>query len=352
MNFIITEQPWGNINGDTISLYQITHSSGISVSISNYGAVIQAIFTKDKNDNIHDIVLGYDDLQGYLDDPFFMGCVVGRFANRIAHGKVTIEATGYQLSIKKGHSFHHHGGIEGFNKKVWKAHTFNKENSAGVILQYYSKDGEEGYPGNLLTTITYTLNDKGQLITDYYADTDQPTIINLTGHSYFNLSGDHSRSIEGHLLMLPLEQYLPVTDQYIPTGELLPVKGTSLDFTNYRAISPGNLNYGEGYDNTWIVADWKPTELKPVASIFDPHSGRILKVTTTEPSVHVYSGDYLSDEVKGKNGMGHRHHSGICFETQHYPDSPNHPHFPSTVIYPGSPYKSRTVYTFGVKDDQ
>ena len=351
MNFTVTEQPWGNIGENAILLYRITHSSGMSVNICNYGAIIQAIYIKDKDGNTRDVVLGYDDLQGYMDDPFYMGCVVGRFANRIAHGKVTIETADYQLSLKENNSFHHHGGIEGFNKKVWKAHTFIKENGAGVILQYYSKNGEEGYPGNLFTTIIYTLNGKGQLITDYYAETDQPTIINLTGHSYFNLSGDHTCSIEGHLLMLPLERYLPVTDQYIPTGEFLPVQGTPLDFTAYRTINTGNLNYGEGYDNTWIVDNWNPAELKSVASILDPQSGRTLDVATTEPSVHVYSGNYLSDEVKGKNGIEHKHHSGICFETQHYPDSPNHPHFPSTVIYPDNPYKSRTVYTFGIKGD-
>lgn len=352
MKFTITEHPWGNIDGNTVSLYRITHSSGLSVCITNYGAIIQAIFTKDKDGNTSDIVLGYDDLQGYLSDPFYMGCVVGRFANRIANGRVKIEGKDYQLSLKEDNTFHHHGGIKGFNKKVWKAHTFNKEHGAGVILQYYSKHGEEGYPGNLLTTVIYTLTDANQLIIDYFAETDRPTIINLTGHSYFNLSGDHSRSIEGHRLMLPLNRYLPVTDQYIPTGILLPVKDTPLDFTGYRAISPGNLNYSEGYDNTWVVADWNPADLKPVASIFDPENGRMLNVTTTEPSVHVYSGNYLSEEVKGKNGTGHRHHSGICFETQHYPDSPNHPHFPSTVIYPDNPYKSRTIYTFGIKTDQ
>lgn len=351
MSFTVTEQPWGNINGEAVSLYQIEHKGGMTVRITNYGAIIQAIFTKDKDGHMADAVLGYDDLQGYLDDPFYMGCVVGRFANRIADGKVTIEGMDYQLSLKEGNSFHHHGGIEGFNKKVWKAHTFSKKHKAGVILQYYSKDGEEGYPGNLFTTVIYTLNDKGQLITDYYAETDKPTIINLTGHSYFNLSGDHSRSIESHQLLLPLERYLPVSEQYIPTGELRSVKGTHLDFTSYRAINSGNFNYTEGYDNTWIVDDWNPDELKTIASVFDPESGRMLEVSTTEPSVHVYNGNYLSEEVKGKNGIGHRHHSGICFETQHYPDSPHHPHFPSTAIYPDKPYKSQTIYTFKVKND-
>lgn len=351
MSFTITEHPWGNINGENISLYQIGHNDGMAIRITNYGAIIQAVYTKDKDGNMADVVLGYDDLQGYLTDPFYMGCVVGRYANRIANGKVTIEGMQHQLSLKEGQAFHHHGGVEGFNKKVWKAHTFSKKHKAGVILQYYSRDGEEGYPGNLFTTVIYTLNEQGQLTIDYYAETDKPTIINLTGHSYFNLSGDHSRRIESHQLLLALEQYLLVTDQYIPNGEFRPVKDTHLDFTSYRAISPGNLNYGEGYDNTWIINNRNPSELKTAASIFDPESGRILEVSTTEPSVHVYSGNYLSEEVKGKSGVGHKHHSGICFETQHYPDAPNHPHFPSTLIYPDKPYKSQTIYTFGIKRD-
>lgn len=350
MSFTITEQPWGTVDGNDITLYRVAHEGGITAGIINYGAVIQSILTKDRDGRMADVVLGYDDLQGYLEDPFFMGCVVGRFANRIAGGKAAIEGVAYQLSLKNGNTFHHHGGIAGFNQKVWRAHPFKNTHEAGVIMQYDSKNGEEGYPGNLLTTVIYTVNDQDELVIDYHAETDQPTIVNLTGHSYFNLSGDHAGSIEQHRLIMPLKRYLPVTGQYIPTGEISGVGGTSLDFTTERPVNEGSFNYTEGYDNTWVVDDWDAVNLKPVALLSDPGTGRTLEVTTTEPSVHVYSGNYLSDEVTGKGGKAHRHHGGICFETQHYPDSPNHPHFPSTMVYPGQPYKSRTVYAFDVRD--
>lgn len=343
-------ETWGKIDGQEIFLHHIQNNNGIKVSITNYGAVIQSIHTNDQQGNSADIVLGYDTPEEYVADPYYIGCIVGRFANRIAGGKVSIDGKTYQLSLKDGQNFHHHGGVSGFNKKVWKSSTFQHDNAAGVVLEYISTDGEEGFPGNLFTRVTYTLNDQDELSVDYFAETDQPTLINLTQHSYFNLAGHNSGDILGHYLELPLQHYLPVNNNQVPTGEIQPVDDTIFDFRTAKKVADGindeQLSLSRGYDNSWVIG-MQPSE-KIAATLFDPVSKRSLKVYTTEPSIHVYAGNFLGKSFRGKNNATYHTRSGICLEVQHFPDAPNHPEFPTTVLMPGKPYQSRTMFKFGV----
>jgi aldose 1-epimerase len=302
---------------------------------------------------MEDVVLGYDQLQDYIDDTFYLGSVVGRYANRIEGGKVEINGKTYRLTVKDG-GFHHHGGKQGFNKKIWEAKPFSNEQGLGVVLTYYSVDGEEGFPGNLLTTVTYTLNNQNQLTVDFYATTDSATLINLTQHAYFNLTGHKKESILDHQLMMPLNNYLPVNAMQVPTGELASVVGTPFDFKQIKKIGEHiNQNHEQlilsnGYDHSWIIKKHNSSDLKLAARLLEPKSKRVLNVFTTEPSIHLYTGNYLDGATKGKSGAAYPVRSGLCLETQHYPDAPNHPHFPSTVLRPDKAYKSRTVFEFSL----
>lgn len=339
---------WGLYQGQEVFIYNFANANGTLVTITNLGATITGIETKDKAGNLADIVLGYDKLQDYIDDrQNYMGCIVGRFANRIAGGLVELEGKKHQLTLKAG-GFHHHGGMVGFDKKIWDV-LYAGDKS--IRLNYISPDGEEGFPGELNVTVTYTLNDRNQLLVDYEATTDKTTLLNLTQHTYFNLSGHNSGDIYDQELMMPLDEYLPVTALHVPDGSFADVSGTPFDFRKPKAFgkdinsSHPFLIMGRGYDNTWVIKNDNSAELKLAARVTDPNTGRILVVYTTEPSVHLYTGNWL-EGTKGKDGASYNNRGGFCLETQHYPDAPNHPHFPSTALRKGEVFRSRTIFEF------
>jgi len=339
---------WGSYQGQDAFIYKLTNAGGVVVTVTNFGATITGIETQDAAGNFADIALGHDKLQDYIaDNQSYMGCIVGRFANRIAGGLIELDGEKHQLTVKDG-DFHHHGGKVGFDKKIWEVVDVN---DASIKLNYISPDGEEGFPGKLNVNVTYTLNDDNQLLVDYKATTDKTTLLNLTQHTYFNLSGHDFKDIYDQELMMPLDEYLPVTGLHVPDGSFAAVSGTPFDFRKPKAfgkdINSSNpfLEMGRGYDNTWVIKKEDSPELKLAARVTDPHSGRILVVYTTEPSVHLYTGNWL-EGTKGKNGTIYNNRAGFCLETQHYPDAPNHPHFPSTVFRKGEVFRSRTVFEF------
>jgi aldose 1-epimerase len=353
MNKIIPAlQHWGNINGRDIYLYHLHNANGVEVDVTNFGATITAITTPDRVGNFADIAFGYNNLQGYINDDHYIGAIVGRYANRIAGGLVELDGKFHQLTVKPG-GYHHHGGAVGFNKKVWNPALIINNGSPAIKMEYLSPDGEEGFPGNLLVTVTYTLNDQNQLIVDFLAKTDKTTLLNLTQHTYFNLAGHASGSILEHELMMPLNSYLPVNKSQVPRGEIAPVSGTPFDFKCAKAIGKEingddeQLILSDGYDHSWVIKNENSDELKLAAQVIEPGSGRILTVYTTEPAVHLYPGNAL-DGVFGKDGAVYTRRSGFCLETQQYPDSPNQPHFPNTVLREGEVYKSRTIFEFGI----
>jgi aldose 1-epimerase len=345
----VQTRKWGKTGGEDISLYTLTNANGIKVNIANIGAAIQAVFVPCKS-GVVDVVLGYDSAEGYENDDFYIGTIVGRYANRIAGGKVEIDGTEYQLTVKDG-GFHHHGGKIGFNKKVWQAESFEDSDSRGVELSFLSADGDEGFPGNLKTTVTYTLNDNDQLIIDYKAVTDKPTILNLTQHTYFNLAGHNKGPILGHQLLLPHKFYLPVNQMQVPDGKLGDVENTPFDFTNFKTIGKEieaeneQLKLSLGYDHSWVIKQAKTDELVVAAKVIEPHTGIKLNVYTTEPAVHLYTGNFL-DGSPGKGNAPYGFREGFCLETQNYPDSPNHPNFPSAVLRPGETFSSTTIFEF------
>ncbi|MDP9078492.1 MAG: galactose mutarotase [Bacteroidota bacterium] len=356
MNHLLTETNyWGTIDNQEICLYHLRNANNVQISITNFGATITEINVPDKSGNFADIALGYDDLQGYINDPYYMGGIVGRFANRIAGGWVALDGKAYRLTVKPG-GYHHHGGAIGFNKKVWNAEAIVNNGFPAVKMQYLSVDGEEGFPGNLLATVTYTLNDQNQLIVDFSATTDKTTLINLTQHSYFNLAGQGSGNILDHKLMMPLTAYLPVNESQVPNGEIAPVANTPFDFTEAKTIGERidadneQLILSAGYDHSWVIKAEDSDQLKLAALASDEKSGRTLSVYTTEPAVHVYTGNFLGDAA-GKAGYIYPKRSGFCLETQHYPDAPNRANFPSTVLKAGDTFKSTTIFEFGVRNN-
>jgi aldose 1-epimerase len=337
-------------DGQAVELYTMTNSNGVEVRAMTYGAIITSIKVPDRQGTIGDVVLGFDTLAAYKDSPYF-GAVVGRYGNRIAKGQFTLDGRTYKLATNNGPN-HLHGGVKGFDKQVWTAQPVNNASGVGVTFTRTSPDGEEGYPGNLKATVTYTLTDKNELMIHYEATTDKATPVNLTQHTYFNLAG--SGDILGHELMLNADRYTPVDATLIPTGELAPVQGTPFDFRKPTAIgariaaSDPQLKNGNGYDHNWVL-NRASTGLQPAAQVFEPTSGRTLAVATTEPGVQFYSGNFLDGTLKGKGGVVYKQRSGMCLETQHFPDSPNHPNFPTTILKPGAVYSSQTVFTFGVR---
>ncbi|SHM59254.1 aldose epimerase family protein [Mucilaginibacter sp. OK098] len=343
---------WGTIEGQDIYLYHLQNANGIGVDITNFGASVTAITTPDKEGNFTDIAFGYDNLQGYINDNHYIGAIVGRYANRIAGGLVELDGKFHQLTVKPG-GYHHHGGAIGFNKKVWKPTFIMNNGSPSVKMEYLSPDGEEGFPGNLLVTVTYTLNDQDQLIVDLSAKTDKTTLLNLTQHTYFNLAGHASGNILEHELMMPLNSYLPVTKSQVPHGEIAPVNGTPFDFKTPKAIGKDidagdeQLILSDGYDHSWVIKGENSDELTLAAQVTEAGSGRVLTVYTTEPAVHLYPGNALDGAV-GKDGAIYTRRSGFCLETQQYPDSPNQPHFPNTVLREGEIFKSKTIFEFGI----
>ncbi len=338
-------------DGGAVDLFTVRNAAGVEARIMTYGGVLLSLRTPDRDGRFDDIVLGHESLASHLEKPSFFGCIVGRYGNRIAKARFTLDGKTYTLAANNGAN-HLHGGVKGWDKVVWKGTSFERNDAAGVTLTYTSKDGEEGYPGTVKATVRYTLNDKNELAFDYEATTDKPTVINLTQHSYFNLAGDQAADILGHELTIPADRYTPVDETLIPVGGIQPVAGTPLDFRTATPIGARigaddvQIRRGNGYDHNFVLNRAGPG-LATAAIVYEPKTGRTLEVRTTEPGVQFYTGNFL--DAKGKAGRVYGRRSGFCLETQHYPDSPNQPEFPSTVLRPGKRYHSTTVLAFGVR---
>lgn len=351
----ISRQPFGKTNdGQAVDLFLLTNRNGLQASISNYGGIVTALKVPDSKGKFDNIVLGFDKLDSYLAGHPYFGCIVGRFGNRIARGKFTLDSKTYELAKNNGEN-HLHGGIKGFDKVVWKAQGFLGADGPALKLTYTSKDGEEGYPGTLKATVTYVLGNNNELRIHYHATTDKATPINLTHHGYFNLAGEGNGDILGHILTLKADRFLPIDKTLIPTGELRSVKDTPFDFRKPTAIGArinsqdDQLVFGKGYDHCFVLEGKGPgTSL--AARVLEPTTGRVMEVYTTEPGVQLYTGNFLDGTQVGPRGKAYQHRSGFCLETQHFPDSPNQPAFPSTILRPGQEYSSTTVYRFLVKE--
>ncbi|MCA8986391.1 MAG: galactose mutarotase [Planctomycetaceae bacterium] len=339
---------------DSIKLYEMKNAKGMVVKVTNYGAIITSIQVPDRHGKMADVALGYDNVESYMnavDKPYF-GSIVGRYGNRIAKGKFTIDGEEYKLAVNNGEN-HLHGGVIGFDKVVWNAQELKVKNGTSLQLTYTAKDGEEGYPGELSVTVTYTLTNDNSLRVDYKATTTKATHVNLTQHTYFNLKGEGNGDILDHELMLNASRYTPVDAGLIPTGELADVKGTPFDYTTAKPIGRDineahqQLEFGGGFDHNWVID--RPegnTGLVLAARVTEPQSGRVLEIETTEPGIQFYCGNFLDGRLKGKSGKEYVHRGGFCLETQHYPDSPNQPNFPSTLLKPGETYSTTTVFHF------
>lgn len=355
MRGTIRKQSFGKTaSGEQIDLYSLTSKKGMEVSITNFGATVVTLRVPDRAGKSADVVLGYDTLEGYENGKSYFGATVGRYANRIAGGKFSLDGKTYTLPKNDGPNTLH-GGIVGFNKKIWKVREIPSNDSAALEMTYLSADGEEGFPGNLSVKVVFTLPaDRNELKIAYTATADKDTVLNLTNHSYFNLSGEGNGDILDHVLTLHAKQFTPVDKTLIPTGEVRDVAGTPLDFTTATVIGKRiNDNYeqlvvGKGYDHNWVLAPGSQRSLTIAAEAHDPKSGRTLEVLTTEPGVQFYSGNFL-DGSKGKGNKPYPQRSAFCLETQHFPDSPNHPSFPSTVLKPGAVFQSETVFRFSAK---
>lgn len=342
----ITQEPYGTVDGAAITQYTLTNAKGMIVKLINYGATVTDIVTLDKNQTRGSVVLGYDSLSGYRQNgnPYF-GCIVGRYGNRIANGKFTLDGKTYTLA-KNNNGQSLHGGLKGFDKVVW---TGAPEGNNAVKFTYLSKDGEEGYPGNLNVAVTYTLTDDNELKIDYSATTDKATPVNLTNHSYFNLSAGADSTILGHELMLKADSFTAVNKVLIPTGKNPPVAGTPMDFNTAKPIGKDIAQVEGGYDHNYVLSK-KGNELSLAATVYHPGSGRFMEVYTTEPGIQFYSGNFLNGMLKyTRGGKKYIKHAGLCLETQHFPDSPNQPSFPSTILKPGETYHYTTVYKFSTK---
>jgi aldose 1-epimerase len=316
-----------------INFYTLTNNNGVEVSITNYGGTVTSIKVPDRNGVFGDVVLGYDTLEEYMRNPRYLGALIGRYANRIGHGRFALNGVEYQLAQNNGAN-HLHGGVKGFDKRIWKL----SETPAGLHLEYFSADGEENYPGNLTVAVDYSLNDENERRIDYHATTDKDTIINLTNHSYFNLAG--TGDILGHELTLHAGSFTPVGEDLIPTGEIRSVDGSRMDFRAGRVIAEG------GYDHNFVLDDWNIGVMRSVARLSDPNSGRVMEVLTTQPGIQFYSGNFLDGSLIGKGGVRYQKYEALCLETQHYPDSPNQPDFPNTVLRVGETYHETTIYKF------
>ena len=340
------------IDGDDVDQYILSNKKGMEISIITYGGIITSWTAPDKNGDYKDIVLGYNTLAEYETETPYFGALIGRYGNRIAKGKFTIDGETYTLAVNNGVN-HLHGGIKGFDKVVWDAKTIVNDSTASLELSYLSKDMEEGYPGNLETRVTYTLNNKDELSVKYEAKTDKPTIVNLTQHSYFNLTADFNQPILNHELVINADSFLPVDSTLIPTGEFRNVTETPFDFRSSKAIGKHintentQIKNGLGYDHCWIIND-QEKGFRFVASAYEPVSGRLLEILSDEPGIQFYSGNFLDGTLPSKNQGTYQHRTGFCLETQHYPDTPNQKDFPSVRLNPGESYQSQTVFRFSV----
>ncbi|MBU3666457.1 MAG: galactose mutarotase [Chthoniobacterales bacterium] len=332
--------------------FTLENKSGMKVRITNYGAIITSVLVPDRDGKLADVVLGYDRLGDYLnanDKPYF-GAIVGRYGNRIAKGRFSRDGVEYKLATNNGEN-HLHGGYCGYDKRVWEVVSEGNP----LVLRYVSRDGEEGYPGEVDLTVTYTLTGNNEIKVDYKATSTKPTPFNPTQHSYFNLKGEGEGTILDHVLTINADRYTPVDKGAIPTGELAPVEGTPFDFRNAKTVGRDigakhqQIEFGRGYDHNWVL-NRKSDGLEPAATLFEPASGRVLEVLTTEPGIQFYSGNFLDGSLVGKAGKPYVHRGGLCLETQHFPDSPNQPNFPSTWLEPGQEFRSSTVFRFSTRE--
>jgi len=348
----VTKRAFGKTaDGTPVDLYTLSNANGFEAAITNYGGIIVSIKTPDRDGKLGDVVLGFDNLDGYLGNHPFFGALIGRYGNRIAKGRFTLDGQVYKLAVNDGANSLH-GGIKGFDKVVWQAREINSPDGPSLELKYLSKDGEEGYPGNLSVTVVYTVTADNSLKIDYKATTDKATPVNLTNHAYYNLAGQGD--VLGHELKLFASRFTPTDAGLIPTGELRSVKGTPFDFTTLTPIGARinaddeQLKRAGGYDHNFVL-DSGGGKLAQAAEVYEPTTGRVMDVYTTEPGVQFYTGNFLDGTIKGKGGRVYAKRSGLCLETQHFPDSPNHPEFPSTILKPGVEYHTTTVYRFSAR---
>ena len=346
----ITKETFGKTaDGQNVDLYTIRNARGFEAKITNYGGIVVSLRVPDRNGKFADVVLGFNDFDSYLKNDPYLGAIIGRYGNRIAKGRFTLNGAVYQLAVNNGEN-HLHGGIKGFDKVVWTGVARSTKGGPEIVLTYLSKDGEEGYPGNLKVTVVYRLTNNDLRI-DYTATTDKDTVTNLTHHSYFNLAGEGNGDILNHLVTINANRFIPTDPGSIPTGELRSVAGTPFDFLKATAIGARinddeeQLKLGRGYDHTFVI-NGNPGRLRLAATAYEQTSGRVMQVWTTEPGVQFYTGNFLDGTLTGKSGKIYPRRSGFCLETQHYPDSPNQPSFPTTTLKKGATYKSTTIYRF------
>ncbi len=353
--FRMEKKPFGSLDGKSVELFVISDGRGASASIASYGGTLVSMVVPDRKGRSGDVTLGHPGLEGYLkkNNPYF-GCLIGRYGNRIGGAAFTLDGKHHTITANDGANCLH-GGARGFDKVIWKCREVSKSGAAGVELEYSSRDSEEGFPGNLDVTVVYWLTSSRELTIEYTATTDAPTIVNLTNHAYWNLAGEGNGTISGHMLTLHADRYTPVGQGLITTGEIAPVRGTPLDFTGPVAIGERidsdfpQLSLAGGYDHNFVVNGSAPGKLSPAAMVYEPESGRTMEVLTTEPGVQLYCGNLLDGSIVGKSGKPYSKRGGFCLETQHYPDSPNKPGFPSVVLRPGQEYRTVTVHRFSAR---
>jgi len=352
----ISKEPFGSTGGQAVDRYTLKNCKDMEVKILTYGGILQEIWVPDRKNKVANVALGFDNLDDYVNKSPYFGCITGRYANRIALGTFTLDGVTYHLPINNPPNSLH-GGTVGFDKHVWAATPFTTSKTVGLVLRFTSPDGDQGYPGTLTTKVTYTLTQQDEIVMDYEATTDAPTVVNLTNHAYWNLQGEGTSDIYDHVLELNAPSYTPVDPTLIPTGAIDPVAGTPLDFTKPTAIGDRirdgheQLVIGRGYDHNWVLDRPSPTDTKLIqaARVKEPDSGRVLSIYTTEPGIQFYSGNFLDGTLVGTSGHMYRQGDGFALETQHYPDSPNHANFPSTVLRPGQTYKTQTIYQLSTK---
>tara|TARA_R110002096_G_scaffold20971_3_gene68470 strand:+ start:4738 stop:5916 length:1179 start_codon:yes stop_codon:yes gene_type:complete len=355
----ISESVFGKLaDGTDVKLFTLANSSGMEAKVTEYGAILVSITAPDNKGELADVTHGYDTLEGWLSNTSYFGSTVGRFGNRIADGKFTLDGKDYSLVTNNdpgGVFCHLHGGTKGFDKVLWNGTSFESDRARGVKLTYVSANGEEGYPGELTTEVTYTLTDDNELIWEASATTDAPTVLNVVHHSYWNLSGDPNTSINDHELTLFADQYLPTDIGLIPTGDPAPVADTPMDFTNGNLIGERveadfeALKFGGGYDHAWVLSGEKSGDLVKAARLKDPETGRVMEISTNQPAVQFYGGNFLDGTAAGKGGVSYQHRTALCLETEGYPDAPNNPKAPSAVLRPGETYYHKMVHAFSAE---
>lgn len=340
-------------DGREVHKYTLMNKTGASAEIIDYGAIVVSLRVPDKNGKIGDVVLGYDNVEGYMNGTAYFGAIVGRYGNRIGKGKFQLDGKEYQVTVNDGAN-HLHGGKIGFSKVLWEVKSFNPAGEPSLELQYVSRDGEEGYPGTVVLKVRYTLTDKNEFRIDYEGTTDRPTVLNPTQHSYFNLTGQFTNTILDHQLMIDADATTPVDSGLIPTGQLAKVDNTPFDFRTATAIGARinekneQLEFGKGYDHNWVLRSGGG-HLAKAAELYEPSTGRLMTVFTDQPGLQFYSGNFLDGSAKGKQGVGYQRRTGLCLETQAFPDTPNKPQFPSITLRPGQTYRQTTVYQFSVR---